>query len=385
LAALTHPVRRISRKDFRMKRMILSVVAVLGCTSPPAPTPSDRPFKLGTFERNGAAFLGVVLADSVVIDFGAADEALATSGERIAPPSDMKDLIARYEQGVRDRIREIVGAVESAPARPEYVHSLSAVRTLPPIMYPGNMINTALNYREHALEMAGLESGPPALVAGAPPPGTASPSTTSAPGIWERARDDARWNPYMFLKSPSSVIAEGEPVLLPVGRDRVDSECELGLVVGRTASRVPLARANDHVFGYTIELDVSDRGGRGDERYGSDWLITKSHDTFGPLGPFIVPKEFVGDPRDIAVRYEINGALFQQANTSLMIHDVFEQVVYASNILTLQPGDVIATGSPAGVGSARNPPVFLRPGDLSVCTYDGVGTLTNPIEAASGR
>ncbi len=369
-----------------MKRLVLVIATAAGCTAGgPAPTPSDQPFKLGTFEVDGAPFVGVVLLDSVVIDVATAHEAVGASAESVEAPADMKDLIARYDQGLGLRIREIVGFVESAPTRPEWVHSLSAVRTLPPIMYPGNLVNTALNYREHALEMAGLNSGPPALVAGAPPPGTATPTTVSAPGIWERAADDSRWNPYMFLKSSSSVIADGEAVLLPVGRDRVDSECELGAVIGRRASRVPLAQANDYIFGYTIELDVSDRGGRGDERYGSDWLITKSHDTFGPLGPFIVPKEFVPDPRNLDVRYDINGALFQEANTSLMIHDVFEQVAYASNILTLQPGDVIATGSPAGVGSARNPPVFLRPGDLSVCTYEGVGTLTNPIEAAAGR
>jgi 2-keto-4-pentenoate hydratase/2-oxohepta-3-ene-1,7-dioic acid hydratase in catechol pathway len=368
-----------------MKRMIVLVAAALGCMAAPPAAPSDSPFKLGTFERDGAQFVGVVLLDSVVIDLTAADAAIGTSGAAVAPPVDMKDLITRYDEGVRDRIREVVGSVEAAEARPAYVHSLSAVRTLPPIMYPTNMINTALNYREHALEMAGLESGPPALVSGAPPPGAATPTTVSAPGIWERAADDSRWNPYMFLKASSAVIAEGEAVLLPVGRTRVDSECELGAVIGRTASRVPLAQANDYIFGYTIELDVSDRGGRGDERYGSDWLITKSHDTFAPLGPFVTPKEFVSDPRNLAVRYDINGALFQEANTSLMIHDVFDQVAYASNILTLRPGDVIATGSPAGVGSARTPPVFLAPGDLSVCTYEGIGTLTNPIEAAAGR
>lgn len=369
-----------------MKRLVLVIAAAAGCTAGgPTPTPSDQPFKLGTFELEGAPFVGVVLLDSVVIDLAAADQAVGASGERVEAPADMKDLIARYDQGLRTRIQEIVGFVESATPRPDWVHSLSAVRTLPPIMYPTNMVNTALNYREHALEMAGLNSGPPALVAGAPPPGTATPTTVSAPGIWERAADDARWNPYMFLKSSSSVIADGEAVQLPVGRDRVDSECELGAVIGRTASRVPLAQASDYIFGYTIELDVSDRGGRGDERYGSDWLITKSHDTFGPLGPFIVPKEFVADPRSLAVQYVINGALFQEANTSLMIHDVFEQVVYASNILTLGAGDVIATGSPAGVGSARNPPVFLQPGDVSVCTYEGIGTLTNPIASPPGR
>jgi 2-keto-4-pentenoate hydratase/2-oxohepta-3-ene-1,7-dioic acid hydratase in catechol pathway len=368
-----------------VRRLLAALaVAAFACTAP-APEPSDRPFKLGTFERDGTPFVGIVLDDTVVIDLAAADGAVGSSLDRLAAPSDMKALIAGYELGYRDRIREIVGFVTAEATRPEFVYGLEEIRILPPIMYPTNMINTALNYTEHALEMAGLESGPPALTAGAPPPGYATPTTTSAPGIWERVPTDGRWNPYMFLKSASSVIADGEAVRLPTGRDRIDSECELGAVIGRTASRVPLEEANDYIFGYTIELDVSDRGGRGDERYGSDWLITKSHDTFGPLGPFIVPKEFVPDPRNLAVRYVINDALFQEANTSLMIHDVFEQVVYATNILTLQPGDVIATGSPAGVGSARNPPVFLQPGDLSVCTYEGIGTLTNPIVGPDGR
>jgi 2-keto-4-pentenoate hydratase/2-oxohepta-3-ene-1,7-dioic acid hydratase in catechol pathway len=368
-----------------VRRTVLSLVAATALLSQGATAQAVQPFKLGTFERQGRTFVGIVLRDSLVIDFPAANGAVPTTGGSSVAPTDMKDLITRYEQGVRTRIVEIVRAVNAAPSRPSYAYGLGAVRTLPPIMYPTNMVNTALNYREHALEMAGLNSGPPPLTAGAPPPGFATPTTVSAPGIWERSPTDNRWNPYMFLKSSSSVIADGEPVRLPVGRDRIDSECELGAVIGRTASRVPLERANDYIFGYTIELDVSDRGGRGDERYGSDWLIGKSHDTFGPLGPFIVPKEFVPDPRNLSVRYFINGALFQEANTSLMIHDVFEQVVYATNILTLQPGDVIATGSPAGVGSARNPPIFLKPGDRSVCTYEGIGTLTNPIVGPEGR
>jgi 2,4-diketo-3-deoxy-L-fuconate hydrolase len=150
-------------------------------------------------------------------------------------------------------------------------------------------------------------------------------------------------------------------------------------VIGREADHVPLARAADYIFGYTLENDVSDRGGRGDDRYGSDWLIGKSHDTFAPMGPFIVPKEFAGDPRKLNVKFTLNGQLMQDASTALMIHDVFEQVTYASNILTLRAGDVIATGSPAGVGSARKPPIFFKPGDVSVCTYEGIGTLTNPV------
>jgi len=185
----------------------------------------------------------------------------------------------------------------------------------------------------------------------------------------------------MFIKLPAAVIAEGEAIKIPPGRTQIDWECELGVVISRRADRVPIEQARDYIFGYTLENDVSDRGGRGDGRSGSDWLIAKSHDTFAPMGPFITPKEFVADPQKLTVKYILNGKLMQEASTSLMIHTVFEQVTYGSNILTLRPGDVIAIGTPAGVGSARMPPVYLKPGDLSVCTYEGIGTLTNPVVA----
>jgi 2-keto-4-pentenoate hydratase/2-oxohepta-3-ene-1,7-dioic acid hydratase in catechol pathway len=337
-------------------------------------------FKLGTFERQGNQFVGIVLRDSVVIDLSAAHAALAT-GSKLAAPSDMKDLIARYDSGVRDRIVEVVKSVEAAgSSRPAYVYDVKTIKILPPIMYPTSMLNVAVNYREHAVEMAVRDAGgkPPAPGAG-PAPGAALPGTKSAPGIWERKADDTRWNPYMFIKLPSAIIAEGETIRLPPGRTQIDWECELGVVIGRRATQVPIARAQDFIFGYTLENDVSDRAGRGDTRHGSDWLIAKNHDTFAPMGPFIVPKEFVPNVQKLSIKFTLNGQLMQDANTSLMIHDVPEQVSFASHITTLRPGDVIATGSPAGVGSARNPPVFLKPGDLSVCTYESIGTLTNPV------
>jgi 2-keto-4-pentenoate hydratase/2-oxohepta-3-ene-1,7-dioic acid hydratase in catechol pathway len=153
----------------------------------------------------------------------------------------------------------------------------------------------------------------------------------------------------------------------------------MGVVIGREAHRVSAAQAADYIFGYTLENDVSDRGGRGDSRYGSDWVVGKSHDTFAPMGPFITPKEFIADPRKIAITVDLNGMRIQDGSTSLMIHDVFEQVAYGSNIMTLRPGDVIATGTPAGVGSARTPPIYLKGGDRISCTYEGVGTLSNPV------
>jgi 2-keto-4-pentenoate hydratase/2-oxohepta-3-ene-1,7-dioic acid hydratase in catechol pathway len=243
------------------------------------------------------------------------------------------------------------------------------------------LLNAAVNYREHGEEMDRRAGQPQA--AGTPPPGTAPPGTKSAPGIWERKTEDTRWNPYAFLKSPSAIVGEGDAIRIPKGRTQIDWECELGVVVSKMASQVPVAQAANYIFGYTNEMDVSDREGRGDSRYGSDWLIGKSHDTFAPMGPFITPKEFVPNPQSLPVKFSLNGKVMQDATTQLMIHDVFELVAYGSSIMTLRPGDVIATGTPSGVGSARQPPIYLKPGDRTVCTYDGVGTLTNRVEAAS--
>src|SRR5512134_2116382 len=336
--------------------------------------PAPTPFKLGTFERQGRAFVGIVLREAVVIDLAAAHAAITSPASNIAAPTDMKDLIARYDSGVRARIVEIVRTV--GDTRPAYVYDLAALKILPPIMYPTTMLNVAVNYREHDLEMARRQGDTRTATAGEAPAGT-----TSATGIWERKQGDTRWNPFMFAKLPGAIVAQGEPVRLPVGRTQIEWECELGVVIGRQASRVSEAQAMDYVFGYTLQNDMSDRGGRGDTRFGSDWLITKNHDTFAPMGPFITPKEFVADIGNTGMKFSLNGELLQEGTTAQMIHSVPEQVVYGSNILTLRPGDVIATGTPPGVGSARNPPILLKAGDTMTCTYDGVGTLTNPVVA----
>ena len=359
-----------------MRRTILTVLAACGLASVFVAAQAPTPYKLGTFQRQGTTFVGVVIRDTQVINLQVANAAV-TTGQRITAPTDMKDLIARYDTGVRQRIVEIVNAVATAKTRPAYVMELASLKVMPPVMYPMTMLNAAVNYREHAVEMGDRLGHPPGDA-----PGSAPAGTTSAAGIWERARDDRRWNPYAFLKSPSAIIASGEAILIPPGRTEIDWECELGVVIGRRASHVPTTRANEFIFGYTLEMDVSDRGNRGDQRYGSDWLIAKSHDTFAPMGPFITPKEFVADPRALPVRFTLNDKVMQDATTALMIHDVFELVAYGSSILTLRPGDVIATGSPAGVGSARKPPIFLKPGDRTSCTYEGIGTLVNTVAAA---
>lgn len=369
-----------------MKRVLVHVLAAGMLSMVFVTAQETTPFKVGTFERQGRTFVGIVLRDGVVIDFAAAHAAIRTPASNAAAPADMKDLITRYDSGLRQRIVEIVRSVnaQTGGATPAYVYDVKALKTMPPIMYPTTMLNVAVNYTEHAVEMGVRDSVTPQPGAAAVPPGMAPPGTKSAPGLWARRDDDKRWTPYMFLKSPAAVIADGETIQLPFGREQIDWECELGVVIGRRASHVPAAEGRDYIFGYTLQNDVSDRGGRGDTRLGgSDWLVGKSHDTFAPLGPYVIPKEFVADPQKLPIKVLLNGKPIQAGSTSQMIHDVYEQVAYGSNIMTLRPGDVIATGTPPGVGSAMKPPVYLKGGDTISCTYEGIGTLTNPAARSS--
>ncbi|MGH9784920.1 MAG: fumarylacetoacetate hydrolase family protein, partial [Terriglobia bacterium] len=271
-----------------MNRSLIAIAGILalGCAELSAQPQPQEPFKLGTFERQGRVVLGLVLRDSQVVDIAQANTAFEgrnPAAAKVAIPGDMKGLIARYEAGLRERLYALANEAAGASSAPPYVYRVSDLKVLPPVR-PAVMLNAAVNYQEHG---AGIEQQ--RARAGAPTPAAAAPSNT-APGIWERKPGDERWNPYLFVKMPAAIIANGEPIRAPAGRERIDHECELGVVVGKPAKRVPLERAADYIFGYTIQNDVSDRGGRGDSRFGSDWLIGKNHDTFAPLGPYIVPK-----------------------------------------------------------------------------------------------
>lgn len=367
---------------------LLAVAVYMSLVSAQGPAPGGGTFKLGTFERNGRTFLGLVLEDTLVVDLAQANAAYqsGTAGApRVAMPSDMKALIAQWaDTGFRERLQTLARASASAKGRPDYVHEVKTLRTRPPIMYPTTMANAAVNYVEHANEMAGA-GGARAGGARAGSSGSAAPEPPpeSMPGMWQRQPGDSRHNPYLFLKPVSAVVGEGDAIRLPAGRDRIDWECELAVVIGKTASQVPVDRAAEYIFGFTLENDVSDRGGRGDRRHGSDWLIGKGHDTFAPMGPYVVPKEFVPDPQKLAIKFTLSGKVMQDSNTDRMTHTVYEMLAFASQILTLRAGDVIATGSPAGVGTARATPIYFKAGDVSVCSIEKIGTLTNPIVGPS--
>lgn len=341
------------------------VVAILvaGCAAGPV-AQTDVPYKLGMFQQADRTFVGLVLDDAVVIE-------LARAG--ITAPPTLKALIAAWTPATADRLAALAAA--ATRARPPFAVGLAQVRVLPPIADPGVMLNAAVNYQEHAAEMG---SGSTAAASAA----ALAPNVAGGiPGMWTRTAGDPRQNPYLFPKLTSAIIGHGDPILLPPDRPRIDWECELSVVIGRTASRVKANQAAEYVFGYTLQNDVSDRGGRADARHGSDWLIGKSHDTFAPLGPFVVPRAFVPDPQKLKVTFTLNDTVMQDSNTDRMTHTVFELVEYASHILTLRPGDVIATGSPAGVGTARATPIYFKDGDTSVCTVERIGTLRNPVRA----
>ena len=202
------------------------------------------------------------------------------------------------------------------------------------------------------------------------------------------ARKANRGVPYMFLKSPSSVIGTGDTILIPHGRTELDWEIELATIIGRPARYVAAPKAEDHVFGYTVLLDISDRGGRpqGGFSAGVDWFLMKGQDTFGPMGPFIVPKEFYGNPMtDLKQTLLVGTDQRQQADSSDMIHSVWEVIEYASSLVTLQPGDVIGAGTSGGVGmgtSVRGSQVWLVAGDEITGSIDKIGTLRHKVEAA---
>ena len=356
--------------------VLVAAVSVSGSLSVDAQVAGGavaEPFKLGTFRTTGQPFVGIVLKDSIVIDVAAANAELLMNPHvpAVQVPADMRGIISAYEYGVQRRLYDIVnwvvrGNMLSGDRRPVWVHDVVKIRTLAPILYPTKMLNAAANYYAHAGE---------------------SSSPEEAKKIEANLRKN-RGTPYLFLKpTVGAIIGNGDDFIIPKGRDRIDWECEIGVVIGKPAKYVPAAQAKDYIFGYTIQLDMSDRGGRPGEqqnRFGTDWFVGKGHDTFAPMGPWIVPKEFYGDVQNVRQTLTVNGKMMQDARSTDMIHTVAELIEYGSSIMTLFPGDVIAAGSPAGTGmsrTVRTEQIFLKDGDKIVATIEGIGTLTHTARA----
>jgi 2-keto-4-pentenoate hydratase/2-oxohepta-3-ene-1,7-dioic acid hydratase in catechol pathway len=354
-------MRTIPRSAFAL----LAILLLLPVEGRSQATPDG--YKLGMFRDGARTFVGVVLDDALVVDLSRATT---------DAPETLRDLIERWDGEWASRITEL--AARARAERPAYLFPLGALTTLPPLEDPDVLLMAARNYVEHAEEMAavGRTSGTTSVID--------ESVRLGLPGVWTRDPSDDRPNPYLFPKLKSAIAADGDPILLPPGRTMIDYECELVAVIGRTTQRVAVDDALDHVFGYMAMVDVSDREERADGRYGSDWFMGKSHDSFGPSGPFVVPARFVGDPQALNVRYTLNGEVMQDASTGLMVHTVRDLVSFASYITTLGPGDLVGTGTPGGVGEGRTPPVYLKDGDRSVCSIERIGTLRNPVVAPGG-
>jgi 2-keto-4-pentenoate hydratase/2-oxohepta-3-ene-1,7-dioic acid hydratase in catechol pathway len=184
--------------------------------------------------------------------------------------------------------------------------------------------------------------------------------------------------PLLFAKWPNTLIADGEPIRIPAISRRVDYEAELGVVIGERASGVETGSALDHVQGYVVANDVS---GRDLQFADGQWVRGKSLDTFLPVSE-LVPAAQVPDPQALPIRAILNGEVMQDSSTANMIFGVAEVVAFVSQAITLEPGDLILTGTPAGVGVFRDPKVLLQPGDEITIEIEGLGALTNPVEAA---
>jgi 2-keto-4-pentenoate hydratase/2-oxohepta-3-ene-1,7-dioic acid hydratase in catechol pathway len=329
-----------------------------------------EPFKVGTFEIEGAPQVAIVLRDQYIVELNRANTALERNAAypAIPLPADMLELIARYEYGMKARLYEIVNYVVTndmiTGTRAEYVYDLDEVETLPPIMYPGKILNAAVNFYSHVNE-------------------------TGDDANREEARRQRRENrgvPYLFMKpSRGAVVGDGQPIILPWGRTRIDWEVELGAVIGRAGKYISANDAEAHIFGYLVTMDISDRGGRppGGNPLTSDWFVGKGHDTFAPMGPWIVPKEFYGNPMEI-LRQTLNvgDEVMQEATAGDMIHTLWELVEYGSSIITLYPGDVINNGTSGGTGmgtAVRGEQRFLQAGEVISATIDGIGTLNMPV------
>jgi 2-keto-4-pentenoate hydratase/2-oxohepta-3-ene-1,7-dioic acid hydratase in catechol pathway len=227
---------------------------------------------------------------------------------------------------------------------PGRIHDLAAVTLLAPIPRPPKFICVGLNYRDHAAE-----------------------AKQQIPSV-----------PTIFNKFTNVVIGPGAPVVLPRVSAKPDYEAEFTFVIGRGGRYISAANAMDHVLGYTIVNDVS---ARDFQSATTQWLMGKTFDTFGPMGPWIVTKDEIADPHELDISLEIAGETLQHSNTRELIFKIPELIEYISQVVTLEPGDVVATGTPAGVGFARRPPRWLKPGDEVIVKIEGIGELRNPVIA----
>ena len=279
------------------------------------------------FKKNREARLGV-RTDAGVVDLSAADESL---------PTDLKELLAMGKGAVQRAGRAVRKAPEESIVK-------GRINYLPPIQEPQKMICVGLNYKDHAAE-AGLN--PPTY-------------------------------PVLFVRFPTSMVGHGQPLIAPRASRRFDYEAELVAVIGSKARNVKKSEALNHVAGYSIFNEGSIRDY---QMKASQWTVGKNFDATGSFGPeFVTADELPAGGKGLDIQCRVNGKVLQDSNTKEMIFDVKTLVYEAARAFTLLPGDIIITGTPAGVGFVRKPPVFLKEGDTCEIEIEKIGVLSNPVK-----
>jgi len=265
---------------------------------------------------------------------------------------DGGQLIGLSDAGFPDVLSVIAGGADALDRVRRHVHAPRTNSPLPfehaafraPIPRPPKIICIGLNYRDHAAE-----------------------AKMAIPDV-----------PTVFSKYNTSITGHGCPIVLPKNSAKPDYEAEFAVVIGKGGRHIPADRWREHVFGYTIVNDVS---ARDFQLATSQWMMGKTFDTFAPMGPVIVTADEIADPHNLRIGTRVNGEQLQDGNTSNLIFGVDKLIAFLSSVFTLEPGDVISTGTPAGVGFAYKPPKWLKAGDTVEVEVEGIGTLVNPVVA----
>ncbi len=270
---------------------------------------------------------GIVIGDRV-LDIKSAQEFL---------PSSLEEILRR---GLLPAIKNLADNAANLPR--SHFHMLEDLQVYPPVTRPGKIICLGRNYPSHAREQ-GLQ-----------PPAT----------------------PTLFSKAPTSLNGPYDHIVIRPGVEMVDAEAELAVVIARTGTMINPRTAEDYIAGFMVFNDISARKAQKED---GQWFRAKSYDTFAPCGPWIVTPHEIGDYRNLKIIQKLNGEIMQQSNTSEMIFPVKRIISYISSVMTLMPGDIIATGTPAGVGVFRKPPVFLKQGDVIEIEIERIGTIRNRV------
>lgn len=330
---------------------------------------TQTPFKLATVENGRVPFVIMVVGDTAYgIDGLYRAWRQGKRGGALIGVSSIMLLLEDWDTNFEALCLMADFAV--AGSAPEATRvELADVRFMPPILRPGKMIYAAANYGDHIREMLNVSR---------------LENAEDRENMLDR--DKKRIRPYSFLKAPSALCGAHDDIIAPSDSTKVDWEVELAMAVGRQTKRISAANAMDCIAGFMTTNDISARDWNMRDDWPSlrsDWLGGKSHDTFAPMGPYFVPRAFVPDYMNLRLTLKVNGETKQDGNTGEMVFSPEEQIEFASEMISLEPGDILSTGTPAGVGHGAG--TYLQPGDVVETEVEDLGAMRNNVVAETSN